>query len=136
MTQRIGAIALILQLATAITLALAVVPIVHTKVIRERVVVPVVIIIQEVHKARVILQAHAVERHVPTANQTPATNAHITTDLIAILITAGTIVTTIVDVAAGAAITAAHGVLIVLQVVAVEVAAVAVAHLHLGGRGS
>ena len=136
MTQRIGAVTRILQLAIAITLALVAELIARMKGIRELVVVPAVIITREIHKAQVTLQARVVGLLVPTGNQTPATNAHITTALIAIIIIAGTIVIAIAGVAAGAvtitvALVAAAALLVVqAQVAVVEVAAQVVVQLR------
>ena len=126
MTQRIGAAVLILQLATAITLVLVADLIARMKDIRELVVVPAVIIAREIHKTRDILQAPVVEQPALMENQTPATNAHITTALTAILIIAGTIITAIVDVAVGAVAIIVALVVVVVVLLAVQ-AVVAVA---------
>lgn len=127
MTQRIGAVVLILQLAIAITLVLVADLIARMKDIRELVVVPAVIIAREIHKTRDILQAPVVEQPALMENQTPATNAHITTALTAILIIAGTIVTAIVDVAVGAVAIIVALVVVVVVVVLLAVQAVVAA---------
>lgn len=108
MTQRIVLTAT-LQRVTVIILVLAVVQIVLMKVIQEQAAVPAVIIVQEIHKARVIHQVLAVELHARMAIQTAVlivTNVLTVTALQAIPTIAGTIATVIVDEAAvGAATT-------------------------------
>lgn len=136
MTQRIGAATLILQLVITIILALVADLIALMKDIREPVVVPPVIITREIHKTRDILQVHVVEQPALMENQTPATNAHITTALTAIITIAGTIVTAIVDVAAAGAvaITVALAVAVLLAaqaaVAVVQVVVQVVVHLR------
>lgn len=128
MTQLIGAAVLTLQLAIAITLVLVVDLIAHMKDIRELVVVAVVIIVREIHKTRVILQAHVVEQPVPMVNRTAALtviNVLIATALQAILTIAGAIVTAIADVAAAGAV-AITVVLVVVVLLAVQAAVVVV----------
>lgn len=121
MTLPIGRTAtVVLPQVTAIILARAAVLIVLMKVIREREVGRAVTTAQEIPKARVIPQVHAVEQHVRTANQTAVINARMAAALQAILTIAGTtVIATAVDAVAGAAvITAALAALTVLQAVA------------------
>lgn len=125
MTPPIGRTAtVVLPQVTAIILALAAVPIVLMKVIREREVGRVVTIAQEIPKTRVIPQVHAVEQLVATANQTAVTNALIAPQ--AILTIAGTIITVIAaEAAVGAAVTTVDpAVLTVLQAAVAQAAAV------------
>ena len=144
MTPPIGRIATVVLLqVTAITLALAVVPIVHTKVIREQVVVPAVTIAQETHKAPDTPQVPVEELPVLMVNQTAVTNVRTATALQAILTIVGITVTAVDAAAVGAAVitmalavlTALQAVPIVLQAVvqvvqAVQAIAVQVRHRH------